>query len=425
MSEAPPPFELSDRQKRTVQQPIGYLMAQAVENPGLISLAAGLVDYPTLPSREVAELSARLLTPESPAAKPPLQYGTTAGHAGLRSALLAHLAQLDGVPVDHYGATAKNVVVTTGSQQLLYLLTEVLVNPGDIVITAWPSYFVYTGALRTFGAEVRTVDSDDDGLIPESLEAMLAAIEAEGRLDRVKIVYTVTYHKNPTGRTLHASRRPRVLEAVQRYSKKHRILLLEDAAYRELTYDGVAPPTIKSLDKDNSTVALAMTFSKPFSPGLKTGYGLLPDDLIEPVLLQKGSQDFGSPNFCQSILHEAMISGAYAQHVKRLCERYAQKRDAMLAALDQHFSDRGATWTRPQGGLYVWLTLPEAIDTGPDATYFKQCLAEGVIYVPGVFCYPADPNRTAPTNCIRLSFGTPSIEDIHEGVARMARALPI
>src|SRR5690606_11457796 len=138
--------------------------------------------------------------------------------------------------------------------------TDILVEPGDIVITEWPSYFVYAVALESFGAEVRCVEMDEDGMIPEKLDALLAELAVADQLHRVKIVYTCDYHQNPTGITLSAERRPQVLEIVKRYSTQHRILLLEDAAYRELTYSGDAPPSIKRFDADNQFVALAQTF---------------------------------------------------------------------------------------------------------------------------------------------------------------------
>lgn len=420
-----PQFSLSDRARRTTAQPIGYLITTALRQPNLISLAAGLVDYDTLPGEELAQISAELLADAAQARKS-LQYGTTEGLAELRHLLLEHMAKLDGLTSgDDLDASPDDVVITTGSQQLLYILTDILVNPGDIVITEWPSYFVYTTALRTFGADVRCVETDDDGVLPDSLEAVLTQIARDGQLGRVKIVYICDYHQNPTGNTLAAERRPVILDIIRRFSMEHRILLIEDAAYRELTYEeGGVPPSIKRYDEDNRYVALLQTFSKPFSPGLKTGYGLLPRDLVEPVLLQKGSHDFGSTNLAQHLLLHAMRSGAYHEHVKVLCEAYRRKRDAMLAALDKQLGSLdGANWTRPRGGLYVWLTLPDHVDTGRESMLFGRAIAEGVLYVPGAFCYPDQAGRAVPTNHMRLSFGVTTESQIHEGVKRLARAI--
>lgn len=420
-----PEFGLSRKAARTVAQPITYLMRLAIQQKDLISLAAGLVDQETLPAEKMRRLANELLA-DGPAAKEALQYGSTEGLAELRQVLVEHVCRLDGVSAEDLGIGAANVVLASGSQQLLYILSDILVDPGDIVITEWPSYFVYTGALKSLGASVRAVDMDEEGMKLDDLEATLAELERTGELGLVKIVYTCDYCQNPTGITLSAGRRERVLEIVRSYSKRHRICLLEDAAYRELSCDEAAPPSIKSFERDNALVVLAQTFSKPFSPGLRTGYGILPDDLVQPVLDQKGNHDFGSPNLAQHLLLRAMTSGAYAEHAALLRRRYRRKRDTMLEALAETLGDfePGETsWTRPGGGLYVYLTLPDWIDTGREGALFAAALAEGVAYVPGEYCYGPDPRRQAPRNHMRLTFGTVGEEAIVEGIARLARAI--
>ncbi|MFP4355332.1 MAG: PLP-dependent aminotransferase family protein [Phycisphaerae bacterium] len=415
-------FGFSQRARRSSRQPISELMALAVTRPDLISLAAGLVDYDLLPSQSTAELAHKVLA-DPRRSRASLQYGTTPGLRSLRSALLEHLEQLDGTGPGGLDATVNDLIVTTGSQQMLFILTDLLVDPGDIVITGWPSYFVYTGTLASAGAQVRCVDVDADGFVPESLESLLAELQAEGQIERVKIVYIVSYHQNPTGLTVAEDRRARLVEIVRRYSTCHRILLLEDAAYRELTYEGHVPRSIKSYDEGNQTVALLQTFSKPFSPGLKTGYALLPTDLVGPAVIQKGNHDFGSVNFVQEILGQAMAGGEYQRHLRTVCAGYARKRDAMLAAMEEHFGgDEHVHWTRPTGGLYVWLTLPSRIDTGADSPLCAAALEEGMIYVPGEYCFGPDSRRQRPTNCIRLSFGLAGTDQIAEGIARLARA---
>ena len=399
----------------------------ALKDPTLISLAAGLVDYDTLPDSDVAPIIADLLA-EPGAARAALQYGTTEGFDAFRTALFEHMTSLEAqagaaMPQPH---GPEDIVVTTGSQQLLHTLTEVLVDEGDIVIAGWPSYFVYTSALTSFGATLRSVDLDEDGMIPEGLERLLSGFEATGQLRKVKIVYVVSYHQNPTGITLSEQRRPQLLEIVKRYSQRsgQRILLIEDAAYRELTYEGAAPRSIKSYDTDGSYVALCQTFSKPFAPGLKTGYGLLPRDLVEPVKLSKGGRDFGSSNFCHHILNRAMQTGAFARHVETLKAAYASKLRATLEALEQHLADLpGVSWTKAKGGMYVWLTLPESVDTSHTGPLFAGAVEEGVLFVPGAYCYPADPTRKAPTNTIRLAVGVPNETQIREGIARLSKAI--
>src|SRR5262245_16852545 len=315
----PTPVHLSVRAQRTGDQPISYYMQQAVENPHLISLAAGLVDYESLPAAEVnAALSDLLTRPES--AQAILQYGTTQGYAPLREKLLARACAMDSLTPRDINTTVDDIVVTTGSQQLLYLLGELLLDPGDIVITEAPSYFVFHGTLDSLGVRTIAVPMDDDGMDTEALAEVLGRLDKAGDLERVRLIYTVDYFQNPSGRTLSLPRRRRLLELAQRYSRKQRIIILEDAAYRELRYEGPDLPTIKSLDRTNSHVVLAMTFSKPLAPGLKTGYGLMPRDLVTPFLRLKGNHDFGSNNLTLHLLERLLENGAYDRHVAALCD---------------------------------------------------------------------------------------------------------
>lgn len=406
-------------------QPFSELVSLAFDRPGLISLAAGLVDYDTLPGGQVAPLVQDILR-DPATAKAALQYGPTIGFAGFRQQLYDHLAALDHATPDAYPGSPDDVVVTTGSQELLNLIADALIDRDDIVIAGWPSYFVYMTALTTFGATIRGVDLDEDGMCPDKLDRLMAGLFAAGQLHRVKFVYVVSYHQNPTGITLSAERRAQLFDVVRSWSERlgQRILVVEDAAYRELTYQGQPPPSIKSYDTDNQYVALCQTFSKPFSPGLKTGYGLLPEGMLEPVTLCKDGRDFGSSNFNTHVLSKAMQSGVYDQHVELLCQTYARKIQATLEALGEHFADvEGVSWTTPAGGMYVWLTLPESVRTSRDSALFEQALNEGVLYVPGDYCYPNDPTREPPANLIRLAVGVPNTEAIREGVARLAKAL--
>jgi 2-aminoadipate transaminase len=425
MNSSLPEFGFSVKAKRTAPQPINYLISTALREEKLISLAAGLVDQETLPAEETARLSGELLCDEV-AGKGALQYGATEGLAELREAVLAHVCKLDGVSAAKLAVTPDNVVIASGSQQLLYIIADILLDPGDIVITEWPSYFVFTGALVSLGADIRAVEMDDSGIKLDALDATLAELKRSGELKRVKIVYLCDYYQNPTGITLSAQRRKPLLDLIRSYSAEGRICLLEDAAYRELSCEEAAPVSIKSHEADNAQVVLAQTFSKPFAPGFRTGYAILPDGLVEPVLNQKGNHDFGSSNLAQHVLLRAMSSGVYEEHVAFLRQRYRAKRDAMLEALDEHLGDfqpDQTRWTRPGGGLYVYLSLPDWMDTGKDSPLFAAALTEGVMYVPGEFCYGPDPRRTVPSNHMRLTFGTVDVPAIREGVARLARAI--
>ncbi len=417
------PFTLSARAQQTADQPISYFMQQAVENPGLISLAAGLVDPGSLPAADIrAALDDILADPRT--AQAALQYGTTHGYAPLREKVLRQALALDGLTAEDAGLAPENVVITTGSQQLLYMLGEMLLNPGDIVITEAPSYFVYHGTLSSLGVRTLAVPMDDDGMNTDALEKLLLRLEASGDLDRVRLIYTVDYFQNPTGLTLSWARRQHLLELARTFSKRQRLFILEDAAYRELRYEGADVPSIKSLDRDNRHVILAMTFSKPMAPGLKTGYGILPTDLIAPLLRFKGNHDFGSSNLTQHVLDRVVASGAYHRHVRQLCDVYRAKRDAMLQALQAEFpAEVGLRWTHPEGGLYVWLTCPPEVATGPGSRLMQTALREGVLYVPGQFCYVSDQGGSVPDTSARLSFGVATPEQIREAIRRLGRAI--
>lgn len=428
------PVHFSEQALRTADQPISYFMQQAVENPNLISLAAGLVDPMSLPASEVSEtLSALLGRPET--ARAALQYGTTQGYAPLREKLLTRTAALDSATPGEMSLSTDDVVVTTGSQQLLYLLGELLLNPGDIVITEAPSYFVYRGTLNSLGARTLSVPMDEHGMDTEVLADMLARLDRSGEIEKLALIYVCDYFQNPSGLTLSLPRRQQLLELVKRYSKQRRIFILEDAAYRELRYDGPDLPSIKSFDAENQHTILAMTFSKPCAPGLKTGYGFMPREIVGPLLRLKGNHDFGSNNLTQHLLDRLIASGAYDKHVAGLCQVYRRKRDAVLGALEREFgADRKATngagegpgtevrWTHPNGGMYVWLTFPPDVDTGPRSALMEACLREGVLYVPGEFCYVTDPDSFSSHNEARLSFGLVPMEQIGEAVRRLRSA---
>ncbi len=425
-----PPLFLSAKAIRTTESPISSLIATALANPSLISFAAGLVDPLTLPVNACATLAQKILA-DPVRGRAALNYDTTLGLAALREKVLSHLAGLEKKPAAAMGLTPEDMVITTGSQQALYLIGDVLLDPGDIVITANPSYFVFAGSLQSLGADVRTVPMDEEGMDVEAVGRLLEGLDKSGELGRVKFIYCTSFFQNPTGLTLSAARRPRLLEIAKRFSRDHRILILEDAAYRELLYDGPSLPSIKSFDPDNRYTILTQTFSKPFAPGLKTGYTAMPGDLLEAVVHQKGSHDFGSSHLAQQILLEAMADGTYAAHGEILRAGYRKKRDEMIAALKKHMplqgtegmgigDGNGIHWTHPHGGLYVWMTLPERINTSRDGRMFGECVKAGVLYVPGEYCFHADEQGHFPENHLRLSFGHVALEKIDEGIARMA-----
>ena len=418
-----PAPRLSRRWHWASTQKISFLMQQGVENPDVISLAAGLVDQDSLPIETTRAAVAYLLGDEQ-RARAALQYGTTPGSESLRQSLRKHLARLEDRPVEELGVDADRFVLTTGSQQLLSLVGEILLDPEDICLVAAPTYFVFLGTLNGLGARMISVATDDDGMCPRALETTLARLEMAGELDRVKLVYLVSYYENPSGTSLSAERRGQMIEIVRRWSAKQRFYILEDAAYRELRYDGPCLPSLWGLDETRESVILAQTFSKSYSPGLRVGYGVLPRELVSPICDRKGNEDFGSAHFNQQLLAAVLDQGLYEPHVETVRMSYRRKRDAMLAAAERYFTNiPGTSWVHPHGGLYVWMTLPETIDTGFDGRLFRQAVGvQKVMYVPGELFYAGDVTPR-PNHQMRLSFGVQTPEGIDRGMSRLAAAV--
>jgi len=259
--------------RRASEQAIGFLIQQGLENADCLSLAAGFVDPQTLPVQLVRESAARLLA-EGSSGKTILQYGTTAGSEELRAVFRNYLADLESDRDRVAQLPLNQIMLTTGSQQLLALASQAIFDEGDICIVAAPTYFVYLGVLDGVGATTIPVKTDGDGMCPEALDAELQRLADEGQLHRVKMVYVVSYHDNPAGISVSNERRPRLLNVVKKWSQKNHIYLLEDAAYRELQYDGPDMPSIWSYDDAYLTggrehVILSQTFSKSFSPGIR------------------------------------------------------------------------------------------------------------------------------------------------------------
>jgi len=414
---------LSQRADWAGGEPIAnLLMAKALANPELVSLAAGFVDQQTLPV-EPTRRAMEAICSDVGRAQAALQYGTTIGYPLLREAILQRMSQADGRCGQNLTASVEQVVLTAGSNQLLFLLGDTLLDPGDLVICGAPSYFVLVGTLGSLGTAAVGVEIDQHGVIPEAVEAELARLEAAGELGRVKAIYVTTYYDNPSGVTISAERRAALVEIAQRWSRKAKIYVIEDAAYRELRYYGEDIASMRSLDPQGETVIHAGTFSKSFSPGIRVGWGILPPKLVSPVLAQKGHVDFGSPNFNQHLMATVLELDLFDQHLERLRDGYRKKIDATLAAAAEFLGGIDAVeWVRPTGGLYVWLRLPESIDTGLDGPLFDRAVQQGVLYVPGEYCYPTA-GRPPMKNMLRLSFGIPSCEDIRRGVETLACAI--
>ncbi len=399
-------------------------MHSALAYPDLVSLAAGFVDLDSLPVMETKGAIDAVLG-EAWSGRRALQYGTTAGDHELRTHLLGLLDRTEGGQGWRSADVLPRLVVTNGSSQVLYLTLEALLDPGDLVIVETPTYFVFLGMAQTRGANVVGVATDDGGMRIDALERTLESIEARGDLGRLKLIYTISEHANPSGVTLAADRRSRLVETVRTWSQRRGgpIYILEDAAYRGLTFEGGESPSIWSHDAAGDTVILARSFSKTLSPGLKLGWGIWPGELAEAVRDLKGNHDFGTSNFVQTVVSKLVGDGVYERHIEALKPVYRRKRDVMLESLDRYFGGfEGVSWTRPRGGLFVWLTMPEGLDSSIDGPFYQRCLEEGVLYVPGELAMADEPGP-APRNHARLCFGVGDERQLIEGTRRLATAL--
>ncbi len=423
---------LSKLGQRTEPPSISWLMQMALSRPNLISLAAGFTDNESLPVAEVRDLLAEILR-TSRSGQSALQYGSTQGDPLLRQLTSQHLHGLD------FGKSSSRnqpridpvvpayspdrMIISNGSQQMLYMVTEALCDPGDIVLVEDPTYFVYLGMLQSHGLRARGIRMQSDGLDLQHLEEVLEALQKAGDLPQVKALYLVSYFQNPTGITTSFARKVAALKLLKRFERAagHPIYLLEDAAYRELRFKGTDVKTALAIDGSANRVIYAGTYSKPFATGTRVGFGILPEPVFTAVLHIKGNHDFGTSNLLQQLLARSLATGRYDRHLSELKKRYARKAAVMTNALKTHFPP-DIEWVEPEGGLYFWTRVPGG-KTGTHSRLFKSALANDVLYVPGGLCYADDPTRRKPTSEMRLSFGSATEKNIRDGIRRLSSAL--
>jgi 2-aminoadipate transaminase len=388
-------------------------MMALTERPDVISLAGGLPDTSTFAPELYAKLMAQVAAESTARA---LQYGPTEGMAVAVDCIVEVMAQ-EGTSVD-----PANTIVTTGGQQVIDLVCKALIDPGDVIVAEAPTY---PGAVPTFGAyqaDVAQIEMDADGMPIDELESVLERLAGEGR--RPKFIYTIPNFQNPGGVTMSLPRRRRLVEV----ARERELLVLEDNPYGLLRYEGQALPTLYSLDASlgaggaggdgvsSDLVIYLGTFSKILSPGLRLGWAVAPRAVLEKLNLGKQGADLcSSPMtqlFVSAYFAERTAGGgpAWVEYVERLRELYRRRRDVMLQALHEHFDGR-ASWTRPQGGLFVWATLD-----GVDTTDLMG-RSRGVAFVPGRSAYM---DGRSGSGSMRLNFAGVPDEDIREGIKRIA-----
>jgi DNA-binding transcriptional MocR family regulator len=380
-------------------------LLKLLEQPGIISFAGGIPDPALFPVAEARAAYAAVLA-DAAMAGGGLQYSVSEGYLPLRQWIVRHMGDL-GVACEE-----DNIVVTSGSQQALDFLGRLLLSPGDTALVTAPTYL---GALQAFSAYEPRYDElrpEDGNRTPQSYAQAAAAAAA-----RVKFAYVVPSYANPTGETLSLAARERLLDLAAELD----IPVVEDAAYAALRFEGDALPPIMALEVarrggiDNARSIYCGTFSKVLSPGLRVGWIVAPQAMIRRLVLVKQASDLNNSTINQMVMHR-LAETAYDAQVDRARAHYRCRRDAMLAALKTHMPE-GVTWTRPGGGLFVWLCLPDGMD---GASLLDRAVKEaGVAFVPGAAFFHDDRGR----NTLRLSYSLATEAEIAEGIARLAKLL--
>ncbi|MAT19134.1 MAG: GntR family transcriptional regulator [Leifsonia sp.] len=365
--------------------------------PEVVSLAGGMPNVSALPQELVETAVMRTVRDQGPVA---LQYGSGQGTPRLREQIL-DVMSLEGIH-----ASVDDVVVTTGSQHALELVSKLFLDPGDVVIAEGPSYVTAMVVFRSFQAEVAHVAMDEHGLIPESLRETIANLKRAGK--RLKFLYTIPSFQNPMGVTLSWQRRMEVLEI----ARANDILVIEDNPYGLLYFDQAPPHAMRSLEEDG--VVYLGTFSKTLAPGLRVGWALAPHAIREKLILANEAAVLSPSSFAQIVISEYLASADWRGQIDVFRSSYKERRDAMLTALKEHLP--GLHWTVPNGGFYVWLTMPGHLDS---KAMLPRAVKELVAYTPGTAFFADGGGR----NAMRLSFCYPTPEFIREGVRRLATVI--
>ncbi|WP_233198497.1 PLP-dependent aminotransferase family protein [Cryobacterium sp. Y50] len=365
--------------------------------PEVVSLAGGMPYVAALPEELVINAMDRVMRQKGATA---LQYGSGQGVPLLREQILDVMA-LEGIK-----ANADDIVVTTGSQHALELVSKLFLDPGDVVISEGPSYVTAMVIFKSYQAEVDHVPMDENGLIPAALIEHIAALKAAGRT--IKFLYTIPSFHNPAGVTLSWERRLEILEIC----RTNNILVLEDNPYGLLYFDQPAPDAIRSLERDG--VVYLGTFSKTLAPGFRVGWALAPHAIREKLVLANEAAVLSPSSFTQMVISEYLSTADWKGQINTFRGVYHERKNAMLAALDEYLPD--LTWTDPTGGFYVWVTLPEQLDS---KAMLPRAVKELVAYTPGTAFYGNGQGRQN----MRLAFCYPTPDNIRVGIRRLATVI--
>jgi 2-aminoadipate transaminase len=366
--------------------------------PEIVSLAGGMPNLSAIPMDMMAGIVEKLIREDGQEA---LQYGSGQGHPQLREQICDVMA-LEGIK-----ANPDDVLVTTGSQQALDLISRIFIDPGDVVLVEAPSYVGALGTFAQYEASVVHVEMDENGLIPEALRQAIKTLRYQGR--RIKFLYLIPNYQNPAGVLLPADRRSEILDIC----RSEKIFIVEDNPYGLLGFDRPSPNAMRAEDSEN--VIYLGSFSKTIVPGFRIGWALVPQSLKEKLVIASESSILCPSNFSQMAIASYLANQPWREQIASFCALYKVRRDAMLSALDAYFP-KAATWTKPAGGFYVWVTLPPEIDT---KAMVPRAIAAKVAYVPGTAFFADGFGSWS----LRLSYCYPSPERITQGVMALSKVV--
>lgn len=374
-------------------------LLKLTQDPEIISFAGGLPAPESFPVEELKKVTVEVLEEESAQA---LQYGATEGDNKLRKLLVERYRRMG------YDIGLENLVVVTASQQALDLLAKIFVDRGDVVIVGLPSYIGGLGAFRAYGAQLEGVCFDEHGMCPDALEAKIVRLLGENK--KIKFIYTIPDFQNPAGVTMPNERREKIIHIARKYD----ILLIEDSPYKEIRFEGEHQKSLFELDGTGQVITLG-TFSKIFVPGFRIGWVIGHKDIIDKFVIAKQATDLCTSPFVQKIAAKYIEKGNFDKNLDKIISSYHEKRDVMLAAFEKYMPE-GVTWTRPEGGLFLFLTLPPHMDA---AELFLKAIEKKVAFVIGSEFHCDGSGK----NTMRINFSYVSKEKNVEGVKRLAQVI--
>ncbi|RLG39845.1 MAG: aminotransferase [Thermoproteota archaeon] len=390
----------AERAKKMRASEIRELL-KVTQQPDIISFAGGLPNPESFPKGIISEIMKGVL--DSDMASRALQYGSTEGLPELRDVILKRFEERFG-----YKGDRDNIIITTGSQQGLDLLGRIFIGSRSHIIMEAPTYLGALNAFKFYNPSIHTVPLDENGIMPSLLEEKIKTLHRRG--ETPKFLYTVPNFHNPAGVTLSLERRRELLEIASEYD----LLVVEDDPYGELRYEGEHLPPLLSLDKEDRVIYLG-TFSKVLSPGMRLAWAIGPKEVIKKMVLAKQGVDLCTSTLSQVIALEYLSGGHMDRHIPNIIELYRKKRDLMLSSMEESFPEEMA-WTRPEGGMFIWVRGPEGLDT---KELFPYAIEKKVAFVVGEAFYP---DRSVK-NAMRLNFTNPSDEDIPVGIKRLSEVL--